>query len=72
MSQKPQVKIVKRVRQGGERPAERRVASEKESRRGARAAAEKVSSWVEEFREQRAADDVRTFESLFAGRTGAL
>lgn len=73
MSQKPQVRIVKRARPGEAEPAaEPRAASEKESRkesrRGARVVAEKVSSWVEEFRERRTADDVRTFDSLFAGR----
>jgi hypothetical protein len=73
MSQKPQVRIVKRERQGeAEKPAPQRAAAEKESRRGARAIAENVSSWVEEFREQRRTDDDRSFASLFAERTGAL
>lgn len=71
MSQKSRVRIVKRERQGeAERPARGRPASEKESRRGARAVAENVSSWVDEFKERRRADDGRSFASLFAG--GAL
>ena len=73
MSQKPQIRIVKRERQGeAKEPAAGRAASEKESRRGARAIAENVSSWVEEFQERRRADDGRSFASLFAERTGAL
>ena len=67
MSQKPQVRIVKRERAGAEgRTPERPAVSERESRRGARAVAERVTSWVEEFKERRGADDVRTFASLFA------
>jgi len=67
MSQKPQVRIVKRERQGApQEPAAKRRAAEKEARRGARAVAENVSSWVEEFRERRQTDDGRSFASLFA------
>jgi hypothetical protein len=68
MSQKPQVRIVKRERPGGgKKPAAARpVAAEKEARRGARAVAENVSSWVEEFKERRRTDDGRSFASLFS------
>lgn len=73
MSQKPQVRIVKRERQTEARePVRRPAAAEKEARRGARAIAENVSSWVEEFKERRQADDGRSFASLFAERAGAL
>lgn len=73
MSQKPQVKIVKRERPGeAKEPAGQSAAAEKESRRGARAVAENVSAWVEEFRERRRTDDGRSFASLFAERAGAL
>lgn len=69
MSHKPQIKIVKRGRQAdAPSPAEGRAARERDARRGARAVAENVSSWVEEFNEQRAADEGRTFASLFADR----
>jgi hypothetical protein len=67
MSQKPQIRIVKGGRQAdAPKPAEGRAARERDSRRGARAMAENVSSWVEEFREHRTADAGRTFASLFA------
>ena len=67
MSQKPQVRIVKRERQeGGKKPAGRPAAAERESRRGTRAIAENVSSWVEEFQERRRTDDARSFASLFS------
>jgi hypothetical protein len=70
MSQKPQIRIVKRGRQN---EAEKTPAIvEKDSRRGARAVAENVSSWVEEFRERSAADAGRTFASLFAERAQSL
>jgi hypothetical protein len=69
MSQKPQVRIVKRERQGeAKEPAGQRPATEKDSRRGARAIAENVASWVEEFKEGRRKDDGRSFASLFASR----
>lgn len=69
MSQKPQVRIVKRERQGdAKKPAGQPAATEKDSRRGARAIAENVSSWVEEFKERRRTDDGRSFASLFASR----
>lgn len=73
MSQKPQIRIVKRGRQAdAPKPAETRAAREKDARRGARAMAENVSSWVEEFQERRTADAGRTFASLFAERAKAL
>jgi hypothetical protein len=73
MSQKPQIRILKRGRQAdAPKPAETRAAREKDSRRGARAVAENVSSWVEECRERRAADAGRTFASLFAERAATL
>ena len=67
MSHKPQVKIVKRGRQADAQssPSDSRAAREKDARRGARAVAENVSSWVEEFKERRRADDGRSFASLF-------
>lgn len=73
MSQKPQIRIVKRGRQGeaSETPAAV-AAGEKDSRRGARAVAENVSSWVEEFKERRSADGARSFASLFAERAATL
>lgn len=71
MSQKPQIRIVKRGRQGEEKgPAGVRQVSERETRRGARDVADKVSSWVEEFKERRGADDFRSFASLFSERAG--
>jgi len=68
VSHKPQIKILKRDRQAAAPPPESRASREKDARRGARAVAENVSSWVEEFHERRAADDARTFASLFAER----
>lgn len=71
MSHKPQIKIVKRDRQAdAPAPSESRAA--RDARRGARAVAENVSSWVEELHERRAADAGRTFASLFADRAPAL
>ena len=73
MSQKPQIRIVKR---GGPADAPKAdgsaAAREEDSRRGARAVAANVSSWVEEFQERRTADAGRTFASLFAERAGSL
>nr|MDQ3803622.1 hypothetical protein [Acidobacteriota bacterium] len=61
MSQKPQIRIVKRGRQAdAPRAAEADAARGKDARRGARAVAENVSSWVEEFQERRTADAGRT------------
>ena len=69
MSQKPQVRIVKRERpDDSKEPQAERAPTEKETRRGARAVAENVTSWVEEFRRQRRTDDGRSFASLFAQR----
>lgn len=65
MSQKPQIKIVKRGRRAEAEP-QRPADAEKDARRGARAIAENVSAWVEEFRERRTADAARSFSSLFA------
>jgi hypothetical protein len=71
VSQKPQIRIVKRGRQAEGPEAAAAVvapAREKDSRR---AVAENVSSWVEEFQERRTADAGRTFASLFAERAAA-
>ena len=65
MSQKPQIKIVKRGRPA-EAEQKPRADAEKDARRGARAVAENVSAWVEEFRKRRTADAARSFSSLFA------
>lgn len=73
MSQKPQIRILKRDRQAdAPKPAAPRAAREKDARRGARAVAENVASWVEEFQERRTADAGRTFASLFAERATPL
>lgn len=67
MSQKPQVRIVKRGRpDDSKEPQAERAPTEKETRRGTRAVAENVTSWVEEFRQRRRKDDGRSFASLFA------
>lgn len=73
MSQKPQIRILKRGRQAdAPEPAAAPAARERDSRRGARAVAENVSSWVEELRERRTADAGRTFASLFAESASPL
>lgn len=62
MSPQLHIRIVKRA---AEKAAESRTRPPKDARSGARAVAENVSSWVEDFREQRSADSRRTFASLF-------
>lgn len=74
MSHKPQIRIVKRDQQGGPEKAagKTRAAAAEDSRRGARAVAENVSSWVEEFKERSSAETRRTFASLFAERAKSV